>query len=353
MRTEAVTACPLCGGGGPVLHRGVHDRVFQVPGQWSFRRCTTCGSLWLDPRPVDEDLSLAYDTYFTHSAESPLAGPGVAHAVARRIRVIRDLGTDTYVARKFGYDPPPSPWGPAASLLVRPWAGRRLDAEFRVLRLAGAERGRLLDVGCGDGSLGVELARRGWEVRGLDFDADAVAVARGRGLTVDHGGLRAQRYPAASFEVVTMSHSLEHVPEPQAVLEEVRRILTPGGKAVILTPNASSWLHRRVGRDWQPLEPPRHLQVFTRRALCDLMERAGFSHVQAETTARGANGVARAAWKFRRTGRWDMDSRPSLGERVVMEVIQQWEAARVRTDPDAGEELVATGIGSGSGSGSG
>jgi len=172
-----------------------------------------------------------------------------------------------------------------------------------------------------------------------------VAVARERGLTVDLGGLAAQRYPAASFEVVTMSHSLEHVPEPQSVLEEVRRVLTPGGKAVILTPNASSWLHQRVGRDWQPLEPPRHLQVFTRSSLSDVMERAGFTRVRAETTARGANGVARAAWKFRRTGRWDMDSRPSLVERVLMEAIQQWEAGKVRNDPDAGEELVATAIG--------
>lgn len=287
---------------------------------------------------------MAYDTYFTHSAESPLSGPGVARVLARSIRVIRDLGTDEYVSRRFGYDPPRSPWGAAASLLVRPWAGRRLDAEFTVLRLGRAERGRVLDVGCGDGSMLVELARRGWEVRGLDFDAEAVAVARGRGLRVDLGGLRAQGYPAESFEVVTMSHSLEHVPEPQAVLEEVRRVLTPGGKAVVLTPNASSWLHRKVGRDWQPLEPPRHLQVFTRQALRDLMERAGFAQVQAETTARGANGVARAAWKFRRAGRWDMNSRPSLAERVVMEAIQQWEAAKVKTDPDAGEELMATGI---------
>ncbi|MDQ6838979.1 MAG: class I SAM-dependent methyltransferase [Actinomycetota bacterium] len=344
MRTEAVGACPICGGDGPVLYRDLRDRVFQAPGQWSFRRCDTCGSLWLDPRPVDDDLPLAYDTYFTHSAESPRSRRGVAGSLARKTRVVRDLGTDAYVARRFGYEPPASNWGRVASLLVVPWAGRRLDAEFKVMRLNSTERGRLLDVGCGDGGALVELSRRGWDVRGLDFDADAVAVARARGLPVDLGGLRAQGYPTASFEVVTMSHSLEHVPRPREVLEEVRRILVPAGKVVVLTPNASSWLHRRVRHDWQPLEPPRHLQVFTRSSLSHLMAQAGFSQVHAETTARGANGVARAAWKLRRTGRWDMASRPSLAERVVMETIQQWEALKVRRDPDAGEELAATGI---------
>jgi 2-polyprenyl-3-methyl-5-hydroxy-6-metoxy-1,4-benzoquinol methylase len=308
------------------------------------RRCATCRTLWLDPRPVDDDLHLAYASYFTHQGRIPANGRRLAPAVAGAVRVVRDVGADDYIARRFGYPLPTARWSRAASQLVRLWPGRRLDAEFKVMRLDAVVGGRLLDIGCGDGSTLAALQDRGWDVQGVDFDAEAVAVARGRGLRVDVGDVTAPGHPSGSFDVVTLSHSLEHLPDPRAALREARRVLRPGGRIVIVTPNAASWLSRRYGADWQGLEPPRHLQVFTRQALSRLVADAGFSGIDVLTTARSANGVARTAWKFRRDGRWDMNSRPSLAERVVMEVMQQLEASRVKRDADAGEELVVTAV---------
>jgi SAM-dependent methyltransferase len=285
---------------------------------------------------------LAYESYFTHAAVRPLARPGLKAAFARRIRVVRDVGTDHYIARRFGYADVGPPWRHIASVTVRLWPGRRLDAEFTVMRLQGKEVGRVLDVGCGRGDALVALRDRGWQVRGVDFDPDSVAVARARGLPVDIGSLPSQGYADESFDVVTMSHSLEHLPDPAGVLSEVRRILRPGGRLVVVTPNAASWLHQRYGADWQPLEPPRHLQIFTPHALSDLARRAGLVEIEVVTTPRSANGVARAAWKFRRNGHWDMESRPSLPERVVMEAIQLWEGWRVWAHAECGEEIVLT-----------
>jgi 2-polyprenyl-3-methyl-5-hydroxy-6-metoxy-1,4-benzoquinol methylase len=344
LRTVGVDACPVCGGSGPILYRRLHDRVFHVPGIWSMRRCEDCWSLWLDPRPIGDDLHRAYESYFTHQAAPLAARRSVKAEAAARLRVLRDVGTDAYIARRFGYQRSGPVWTRLLALVVGMWPGRRLDAEFKVMRLSGADIGRLLDVGCGDGAVLAALDARGWEVQGLDFDPEAVAVARARGLKVDVGELSAQCYPADTFAAVTMSHSLEHLPDPAATLHEVWRILAPGGRVVIVTPNAASWLHRRYGSDWQPLEPPRHLQIFTRGALQDLARAASFVQIDTVTTARSANGVARAAWKFRRHGFWDMSSRPSLAERVIMEMIQQFEARKVRSDPDAGEELVLTAV---------
>jgi SAM-dependent methyltransferase len=328
------------------LYDQLRDRVFQVPGQWRVRRCRGCSSLWLDPRPIDADLPLAYASYFTHHAPITDARPGMKAAAAAKLRVARDIGTDCYIARRFHYPQSHHWWAWPLALVVGMWPGRRLDAEFKVMRLSGTHTGCLLDVGCGDGETLLALDKRGWDVRGLDFDPEAAAVARGRGrgFKVDVGELSDQRYPAASFDVVTMSHSLEHVPDPAATLVEVGRILSAGGRVVIVTPNAASWLHRRYRSDWQPLEPPRHLQIFTRAALVGLARAAGFTKIDTVTTPRSANGVARAAWKFRHEGHWDMGSRPSLAERVPMELIQQWEAWKVRSDPDAGEELVLTAV---------
>jgi methionine biosynthesis protein MetW len=347
IRSTPVEACPVCGGSGPLLYQGLRDREFDAPGEWSIRRCADCRSLWLDPRPTDDDLHLAYATYFTHAKSPATTKTGAKSALARTCRVIRDAGADSYIATQYGYAKSTSAWAPLAEMLIRVWPGRRLDAEFKVMRLPFRSPATMLDVGCGDGELLESLRERGWAVRGVDFDPDAVAAARSQGLDVDLGDLRAQCYPDAAFDAVTMSHSLEHVPEPRAILEEVRRILKPGGRIVIVTPNARSWLHRRYGSDWKPLEPPRHLQIFAMTPLTSLVREVGFVDVESTTTARSANGMARAAWKLRRDGRWDPASRPSLPERILMEAMQQMEALKLRTDPEAGEELVIAGMRSG------
>jgi SAM-dependent methyltransferase len=344
MRTEPVPRCPVCGGEGGLLYARVRDRVWGVPGQWSFRRCHACRSLWLDPRPVAEDRILAYSSYFTHDhAGHRTERVSLAAAFAASVRRARDEGTAVHLSRHLGYPPPDASWrGRAVAVLLQGWTGRRLDAEFSVMRLRRRERGRVLDVGAGDGTLLATLRDLGWTVHGLDFDERAVEAAASRGVEVQLGDPRKLPYADTSFDAVVMSHVIEHVEDPGVVLAEAWRVLAPGGELVVGTPNAESLLHRRYGADWQPLETPRHLQVFTRPALTALAEQAGLENVWGYTTARSANGVARAAWKFRREGRWDMRSRPSLKERFVMEAVQQWEALRLRRDPDAGEELVLT-----------
>jgi SAM-dependent methyltransferase len=346
MRTEPVPRCPICGGGGPVLYAGLRDRVFGAPGRWNFRRCQSCRSLWLDPRPAAEDRLLAYSAYFTHDPCAEPTDPGSFRvAFAREVRRWRDAGTAVYVARRFGYPLRDRSWrARAVAQLIRVWAGRRLDAESSVMRLQWRRDGRVLDVGAGNGELLARLRDFGWTVRGVDFDPDAARAAASRGIQVDLGDPRSLEHPTESFDAVVLSHVIEHVEEPGAVLAEGWRVLAPGGELVVVTPNADSVLHRRFGSDWQPLETPRHLQVFTPSSLSWLAEQAGLTSLRTMTTAHSANGIARAAWKFRREGRWDMRSRPSLLERVLMEAVQQCEAVAIRRRPDAGEELVLTAV---------
>ena len=90
----------------------------------------------------------------------------------------------------------------------------------------------------------------------------AVQVARQRGLEVDCGAVEDQRYPAAAFDAVTLNHVIEHVPDPLATVAECRRLLKPGGRLLMFTPNAGSLAHWMFGRDWRGLEPPRHLHLF-------------------------------------------------------------------------------------------
>ncbi len=178
-----------------------------------------------------------------------------------------------------------------------------------------------------------ELARLGWEAEGVDFDAAAVAQARARGLRVHAGALEAQRYPDAHFDAIGMSHVLEHLPEPLATLAECRRLLRPGARLVLATPNATSLGHRRFGRDWRGLETPRHLQVFTAAALRRVLEHAGLHEVSlASEHPRGGFNHAESRRIAGAIGA-RFDDAPALA-------FAREEVAAMAADPWAGEELL-------------
>src|SRR5208282_348249 len=108
------------------------------------------------------------------------------------------------------------------------------------------------------------------------FDPQAVDAAWRKGLSVKLGRLAEQRYPDESFDLVLMSHVIEHLNDPLATLREIRRVLRPGGTLAVTTPNADSWGHRHFGPDWRGFEPPRHLRIFNGKALAALAGHAEF-----------------------------------------------------------------------------
>src|SRR5882672_7808154 len=71
LRVRPRPSCPLCGHAGAMLYEDLHDRLFSTEGSWNMSRCLACGLLWLDPAPVEEDIHLAYGTYYTHSRSEP------------------------------------------------------------------------------------------------------------------------------------------------------------------------------------------------------------------------------------------------------------------------------------------
>ena len=105
---------------------------------------------------------------------------------------------------------------------------------------------KVIDVGCGGGLLSEALARRGAEVTGIDLAEASIAVARehagASGLAIDYQCVAteamAQRAPK-SFDVVCCLEMLEHVPDPEAIINACADLLRPGGLAVFSTLNRS------------------------------------------------------------------------------------------------------------------
>jgi len=267
--TVPVTSCPVCADTTSApLHDGLNDRVFGVaPGAWSLVGCATCGLGYLDPRPADEAIAGLYASYYTHEPPRPNIAP-----VSRAARILRAL-RNAHVNARLGYQLSPA-WGAGrvAGRLLPPLAA---IAERGVRHLPAGDR--VLDVGCGNGLFVAEAAAAGWRASGIDLDSPAVEAGRSIGLdlAVERIEERAAREPAA-FDAVTLSHVLEHVPDPVAFLSAARALLRPGGVVWIATPNLAAAGHRRYGADWVHLDPPRHLVLFEDASLRRALEAAGF-----------------------------------------------------------------------------
>ena len=106
---------------------------------------------------------------------------------------------------------------------------------------------RLLDVGCGVGTISLELQKRGFEVYGIDFSSVAIEKAREKGINAIPCDVDAEGIPFedSHFDVVWAGDIVEHVFDPIFLLEEISRVLKPTGKVLISTPNDMN-LHRRI-----------------------------------------------------------------------------------------------------------
>ncbi|MBG0855486.1 class I SAM-dependent methyltransferase [Streptomyces spinoverrucosus] len=160
----------------------------------------------------------------------------------------------------------------------------------------------ILDIGCGDGTAAATAAPLlpGHRVIGVDWSQDALTRARPhlayaiRGELTD-GGLP---FCTAAADAVLFSEVIEHLVDPDAALDELRRVLRPGGHLMLSTPNLAAWynralllagvqpvfsevslraIHGRPGR-----EVVGHLRLYTARALREFVTAAGFEVVRLE-----------------------------------------------------------------------
>jgi SAM-dependent methyltransferase len=141
-------------------------------------------------------------------------------------------------------------------------------------------QGRLLDVGCGVGQLLQVAQARGYTVEGCDISLWATDYARRQGFVVRTGALEDLHYPSGTFDVVTASHTLEHIPSPVPFLQEIHRILHDDGLLVIAVPNLASLMAQVMRARWAGLLPDQHLWHFTPHTLRALLARSGFRTLQ-------------------------------------------------------------------------
>lgn len=318
--------CPLCGAVGNRLYDDMTDWLWGVPGEWGLLQCG-CGLAWLNPQPCAQDIPKLYARYYTHGEEP----------APRRLGRIRHEVMKQVLAR-MGYPVKPSSSWPAKLLSIFPSMARSRALE--IYTLSASEIGRLLDVGSGNGQFIRRMRSLGWDASGVDPDRAAVDYCLTQGLNVFHGTIT-DVPPEPRYDVITVNHVIEHVPDPVSLLLECKRRLTPRtGRLMIMTPNLNSLGHRWFGRYWRGLETPRHLMLYSLPSLRKCASLAGLrvSALRTETrlarmiynpSASAKKGETRVGEKnnFRTT------------TKIAAYLFQAIEELSLPFTKDAGEEL--------------
>ncbi len=231
-------ACPMC---GVYLFNPKHslsDRLYHTTDE-GFRivECRGCGLLRLDPRPAAEDLKKYYpDRYWAYGGTRRGAS-----GLYRRF-VLRD----------------------------------HLHFVKKAIKRMNIPRARILDIGCGAGDLLAGLRKRGHAVTGLDISKPALRAAAELDVPGVQASYRQPPFRSESFDVVTMCHMLEHIPDPDAAIANASKLLVGGGRLVVQVPNADCMQYSVLGRFWIGLDVPRHLYAYRRLDIEQLLERNGF-----------------------------------------------------------------------------
>jgi 2-polyprenyl-3-methyl-5-hydroxy-6-metoxy-1,4-benzoquinol methylase len=228
----------LIGDGCPICAGRIHAPVTARHG-YQYVRCQNCQTVYVNPMPSPQVIQAHYQNpaYFAGDEEMGYQNYSDMHkALASHFR-------------------------------------RRLQVVERAIKV----KGQLLDLGCADGFF-MELAREaGWQTTGVEM-AQEMAERTAKALGV-HVASSLEALSERNFDAITLWEVIEHLPDPQASLEQLRERLRPGGVLMLSTPNAGHWQAAREPDKWPSYRPPSHLVLFTATGLVRALEQAGLEHI--------------------------------------------------------------------------
>jgi len=234
--------CPLCG--------KVSFRVHWQADQGTWQRCLGCSLLMQNPQPVPVDILNRYDAeYFSYETENEDSFLNLMLLGLKDIRFFEDYGHED------------------------------ADRSF-------------LDIGCATGRLGSYLNDRGWMARGVEVCREAAEYGNTHhNISIFPGTLEEASFPDSTFQYVHTSHVIEHINRPDQFVQEIYRILKPGGVFLCATPNSSGFQALLFQERWRSVIAD-HLFLFSKKTLKNLLLSAGFHHEKTKTWGGIGKGFA-------------------------------------------------------------
>lgn len=239
---EASLNCPVCCRKDSAPIRPIFDDRYGQPDLFMLMRCNGCGHHMTSPRLRESDLGALYSTYYP-----------------RKQVVAADIREEANRA----------PGRSAA--LRRWWNGTDNQAQYSV------RPGELmLDIGCGSGLSLMEARKLEADVRGVEADPNVRRIALELDISIHIGSVYDDPFPSEKFDLIALNQVIEHIPDPDLMLQQLRSRLRPGGRITLVFPNVESIWCRLSGAHWINWHVPYHLHHFTRAGFASMAQRCGF-----------------------------------------------------------------------------
>jgi 2-polyprenyl-3-methyl-5-hydroxy-6-metoxy-1,4-benzoquinol methylase len=169
------------------------------------------------------------------------------------------------------------------SLVQQLYVGARtlmLNYKYALLKTHLSPKAKLLDIGCGTGSFLSFMKSKGFAVFGVENHPKAKSICLENNLEVHSNE---DDIAEAGFDLITLWHVLEHLPNPEKRISVYKNLLKVNGLLVVAVPNFESHDRNHYQEDWAALDVPRHLWHFTSTGLISAVEKMGFELVKIRT----------------------------------------------------------------------
>lgn len=221
------TQCPVCGSNKISKTTSTQD-YFLTNEKFDILTCSDCSYSMTFPIPRPSDLPKYYqsENYLSHTASKK-------GAINSLYQVLRNIN----LKRKY-----------------------KLVSKYKT-------EGQILDIGCGTGELLNYFSNRNWKVQGIEPNSEARNFAIKQYKLEIFSEEELPKLPKEQFDIITMWHVLEHVPDFNLRIDEIKKLLKPHGTIFIAVPNINSPDAKYYGKYWAALDVPRHLHHFSPKSI--------------------------------------------------------------------------------------
>lgn len=269
MKRILITKCPVCKSKKSVFYGKTNDRAYGIlPKEYfELRKCKNCSSVFVKNPPSKKYIGEYYlpEKYYSYQEES-----SYGYNKLSKLQLWYQ-NFNYYLIREYIKKNP----------FISFTFGNHVKHFYGILRVEGNKR-KILDVGCGKADILNCYKDSGYIAEGTELFDSAKMVYKKNHLKVHIGDITKLPLAKDSYDLIRMFHVIEHTYDPERQFQAIYRTLKPGGTFTLATPNISSPLVKLFGKYWFHLDTPRHLVLFNKNSMYNLLQKSGFKDIKIE-----------------------------------------------------------------------
>lgn len=253
----------------------VEDRVVVRKDKYSLVKCISCRQVSIYPMPLDSEIGKLYpddlDYYGEEIEKKPIEN------LRKRSKLFNYILSNLYKYPEIEkYSLFTKIKGKIVIKLLSKWLYRY--PKFHIPNYV--KNGILLEIGFGTGNALINFKNLGWHVIGTEANKKRCEQLKIKNnICTIHTSNYKLPLDDESVDVIYINQAFEHMPHPEYVMKEYFRLLKSEGEIIMTVPNISCMQAKLSGPKWRGIEAPRHLYLYTKETLSNLLYLSGFSEI--------------------------------------------------------------------------